>query len=275
MARKQRDVLSIEWVKLELIRTAYATRGGLFSKMDPRAVIVWYLILAIVPWFTHNVTVLAGLFLLGAVSVIAARVGPLVLGLFIIGLGFEIIYLVAASLLFGGNFDTLIALGVLNLKLGAVSMASMAAFVSLDPEKLSDALLAFKAPSLLAFGVSYGYRMLPIMVEEFNTVFDGYRLRMAAPEKHGIFAWRTIVHWVKMAVLSFYPIFLNTAKNVRTTVEALETRGFTYAQEDGRGRQLRLAYLTITTLDIAVLAGTIILIVICFWAGAMWPIYRT
>lgn len=275
MARKQRDVLSIEWVKLELIRTAYATRGGLFSKMDPRAVIVWYLILAIVPWFTHNVTVLAGLFLLGAVSVIAARVGPLVLGLFIIGLGFEIIYLVAASLLFGGNFDTLIALGVLNLKLGAVSMASMAAFVSLDPEKLSDALLAFKAPSLLAFGVSYGYRMLPIMVEEFNTVFDGYRLRMAAPEKRGIFAWRTIVHWVKMAVLSFYPIFLNTAKNVRTTVEALETRGFTYAQEDGRGRQLRLAYLTITTLDIAVLAGTIILIVLCFWAGAMWPIYRT
>ncbi|MEH0059978.1 energy-coupling factor transporter transmembrane component T family protein [Auritidibacter ignavus] len=275
MARKQRDVLSIEWVKLELIRTAYATRGGLFSKMDPRAVIVWYLILAIVPWFTHNVTVLAGLFLLGAVSVIAARVGPLVLGLFIIGLGFEIIYLVAASLLFGGNFDTLIALGVLNLKLGAVSMASMAAFVSLDPEKLSDALLAFKAPSLLAFGVSYGYRMLPIMVEEFNTVFDGYRLRMATPEKHGILGWRTIVHWVKMAVLSFYPIFLNTAKNARTTVEALETRGFTYAQEDGRGRQLRLAYLTITTLDIAVLAGTIILIVLCFWAGAMWPIYRT
>lgn len=274
MARKQRDILSVEWIKLELIRTAYATRGGIFSRMDPRVVIVWYILMAFVPWFTHNVTVLAGLFILGAISVIIARVGPLVLGLFIIGLGFEIVYLIIASLMFGGNLDTLIALGVLNLKLGAVSMASMAAFVSLDPEKLSDALLAFRAPSLAAFGVSYGYRMLPIMVEEFNTVFDGYRLRMVAPEKHGLFGWRTVVHWGKMAILSFYPIFLNTAKNVRTTVEALETRGFTYAQEDGRGRKLRLSYLKVGPLDVAVMAVTLLAVITCFWAGAQWPVYR-
>lgn len=274
MARKQRDVLSVEWIKLELIRTAYATRGGLFAAMDPRAVIIWYLVLAFVPWFTHNVTVLAGLFLLGAVSVVLARVGPLVLGLFIIGLGFEIIYIIFASLLFGGNLQTLIALAVLNLKLGAVSMASMAAFVSLDPEKLSDGLLAFRAPHLVSFGVSYGYRMLPIMVEEFNTVFDGYRLRMVAPEKQGFLKWRTIWHWGKMGILSFYPIFLNTAKNVRTTVEALETRGFTYAQRNPQARKLRLAYLRTGPLDVALLGATLVLVVACFWAGAMWPVYR-
>jgi len=274
MARKQRDVLSVEWIKLELIRTAYATRGGLFTRMDPRVVIVWYLVLAFVPWFTHNVTVLAGLFLLGVVSVILARVGPLVLGLFVIGLGFEIIYLVVASLLFGGDVETLIALAVLNLKLGAVSMASMAAFVSLDPEKLSDALLAFRAPHLVTFGVSYGYRMLPIMVEEFTTVFDGYRLRMAAPARAGLLGWRNVYHWGRMAILSFYPIFLNTAQNVRTTVEALETRGFTYAQADPRGRRLRLAYLRVTALDVAVLGATAMAVIACFWAGAVWPVYR-
>src|SRR5699024_9613024 len=49
VARKQRDVLSVEWVKLELIRTAYSTRGGLFAAMDPRAVLGWYLILALAP----------------------------------------------------------------------------------------------------------------------------------------------------------------------------------------------------------------------------------
>ncbi|MDO5678013.1 MAG: hypothetical protein Q4G35_10960, partial [Propionibacteriaceae bacterium] len=91
--RKQRDVLSVEWVKLELIRTAYATRGGMFSRRDPRAVIIWYLIMAFVPWFTHNVTVLIGLFVIAAAGVFFARVGPLVLGLFIIGIGFEIVYL--------------------------------------------------------------------------------------------------------------------------------------------------------------------------------------
>src|SRR5699024_3380699 len=76
MARKQHDVLSIEWIKLELIRTAYATRGGLFSKMDPRAVLAWYLILAIAPWFTHNLTVPSVFFILGVISVALAKVGP-------------------------------------------------------------------------------------------------------------------------------------------------------------------------------------------------------
>lgn len=272
--RKQRDVLSVEWIKLELIRTAYATRGGWFSTLDPRAVIIWYLIMAIVPWFTHNITVLAGLFVMAVAGVFFARVGPLVLGLFIIGLGFEIFYLVIVSLFFGGGVDTLVALGVVNLKLGVISMASMAAFVSLDPEKLSDALLAFRMPELFAFGVSYGYRMLPIMVEEFNTVFDGYRLRMAPPARHGVLGWRTIVHWARMAILSFYPIFLNTAKNVRTTVEALETRGFTYATVDGRGRAIRLAYLKFGIADWGLLFGTLALVVLCFWLGGIWPVYR-
>ncbi len=87
-----------------------------------------------------------------------------------------------ASVLFGGDLGTLVALAELNLKLGAVSMASMAAFVSLDPEKLSDGLLALRAPpELLAFGVSYGYRMLPILVDEYVTVFEGQRLRHAPP----------------------------------------------------------------------------------------------
>ena len=162
MARKTHDVLSVDWIRLELLRTAYSTRGGLFSRMDPRIVLAWYLLMAIAPWLTHDTGVLLVLFALGVVSVALARVGPLVLGLFLIGLLGNVIGLFVASFLFGGNLDTLVALAELNLKLGAVSMASMAAFVSLDPEKLSDALLWFRAPELLAFGVSYGYRMLQI-----------------------------------------------------------------------------------------------------------------
>ncbi|WP_256837912.1 energy-coupling factor transporter transmembrane component T family protein [Ornithinimicrobium faecis] len=274
MARQQRDVLSVEWIKLELLRTAYSTRGGLFSRMDPRIVLFWYAVLAVVPWLTHNITVLAGLFLLGIVAVILARVGPLILGLFVIGLGFDVIYTFAAALLFGGNLDTLAALMTLNLKLGAVSMASMAAFVSLDPEKLSDALLSLRAPALLCFGVSYGYRMLPILVEEYTTVFDGYRLRSAPPQRPGILGWRVVVHWVSMAVRAFYPIMLNTAASVRTTVEALETRGFTYATQHPDGRRIRLAYLRVGVLDVAVMAVTAVLVWAVFTAGATWPLHR-
>ncbi|HJF15810.1 MAG TPA: energy-coupling factor transporter transmembrane protein EcfT [Enteractinococcus helveticum] len=275
MTRKQRDVLSVEWVKLELIRTAYATRGGLFAAMDPRMVLGWYLMLAIIPWFTHNLTVLAVLFVMGAVAVALARVGPLILALFVFGLIMESVYIFVAAIFFGGDVSTVVALLELTLKLGTISMASMAAFVSLDPEKLSDALLSLRAPALLAFAVSYGYRMLPILVEEFNTVFDNYRLRSAPPEKPGILGYRTVVHWIKMAVLSFYPIFLNTAQSVRTTVEALETRGFTYATVDQRGRNIRLAYLKVRWLDVVVLALTSLLIAGAFWVGAQWPIYHT
>ncbi|HIY85242.1 MAG TPA: energy-coupling factor transporter transmembrane protein EcfT [Candidatus Yaniella excrementavium] len=274
MARKQRDVLSVEWVKLELIRTAYATRGGLFSVMDPRMVLGWYLILAIIPWFTHNLTVLAVLFVVAAISVALARVGPLILALFVFGLLTEAVYIFIAAIFFGGDLTTIMALLELTLKLGTISMASMAAFVSLDPEKLSDALLALRAPALLAFAVSYGYRMLPILVEEFNTVFDNYRLRSAPPEKPGFLGFRSIAHWIKMAILAFYPIFLNTAQSVRTTVEALETRGFTYATVDQRGRNIRLAYLKVGALDLAVVAVTIILVAGAFWFGQLWPVYH-
>ncbi len=274
MARVHHDVLSVQWIKLELIRTAYATRGGLFAAMDPRAVVIWYIGLALVPWFTHNVTVLAALFLLGVVAIALARVGPLILGLFVIGTGFEILYLSIAAWLFGGNLDTLVALAVLNLKLGVVALASMAAFVSLDPEKLSDALLAFRAPQMLAFGVSYGYRMLPILVEQFSDVFESYRLRVSPPDRPGLFRWRSGVQVVQMAVLSFYPIFLNTARSVRTTVEALETRGFTRSTDAGSSRRLRIARLRITPRDVVVLVVTAVAICGAFAVGAAFPVYR-
>ena len=271
MARKTHDVLSVDWIRLELLRTAYSTRGGLFSRMDPRIVLAWYLVMAIAPWLTHDTGVLLVLFALGVVSVVLARVGPLVLGLFLIGLLGNVIGLFAASFLFGGNLDTLVALAELNLKLGAVSMASMAAFVSLDPEKLSDALLWFRAPELLAFGVSYGYRMLPILVDEYVTVFEGQRLRHAPVERPGLLGWRVVWQWCVLAVTAFYPIMLNTAKNVRTTVEALETRGFTYGASNPAGRSLRLAYLRVSALDLAVLLATAVLVVAAFPLGARIP----
>ncbi|WP_084105777.1 energy-coupling factor transporter transmembrane protein EcfT [Demequina sp. NBRC 110056] len=264
MSRKQRDVLSVEWVKLELIRTAYATRGGLFARMDPRMVLAWYLLLAIVPWFTHNLVTVIGLFVITAASAALARVGPLVLGLFIIGFVGDFFWAFAAAWLFGGDAGTALALVELNLKLATVSLASIAAFVSLDPESLSTGLLAWRAPELLAFGVSYGYRMMPILFEEFGVVFTGLRLR-SAPGPRGFLGWRALLRWGTWAVQAFYPIFLNTAKSVRTTVESLETRGFTANQ----GRELRISQLRIGVLDVAVVAVTVVAVVGAFELGAV------
>lgn len=273
--RKHHDVLSVEWVKLELIRTAYATRGGLFATLDPRVVLGWYLLLAIAPWFTHNLTTLGCLFVLATAAVVLARVGPLVMGLFVIGLGFELVYLVLAATVFGGDLSTFVALTEVTLKLGILSLASLAAFVSLDPEKLSDALLALRFPAAVSFAVSYGYRMMPILIDEFSTVFEGYRLRQPPPPRAGLLGWRHLVHWATLAVRSFYPVFLNTALAVRTTVEALEARGFTFAAIDPRGRAIRMGSLRIRPRDLVVLVATAALIALCFAAGITWPVFRS
>lgn len=271
--RKERDRLSVEWVKLELLRTAYATRGGLLAGRDPRFVVGWYLVFAVVPWFTHNITVLIGLFAVCAAAVVLSRVGPLVLGLFVIGFVLESLYVLFAAWFFGGDTTTVPALVELTLKLATVSLASMAAFVSLDPEKLSDALLSLHAPAMVSFGVSYGYRMLPVLMEEFHTVVDGYRLRAAPLPSRGILGWRVVVRTATTVVNAFYPLMLNTAKRTRTTVEALETKGFTYASEHPDGRRIRLAYLSADRWDVLLIAATLVLVAACFAVGHAHPLH--
>lgn len=270
--RRERDTISVEWVKLELLRTAYATRGGLLAIMDPRAVVIWYLLLGLSPWFTHNLTVLAILFIVAAIAVIASRVGPLILGLFVIGLIVESLYILFAAWFFGGNLGTVVALLELTLKLGTVSMASMAAFVSLDPEKLSDALLSFRAPAMLSFGVSYGYRMLPILIDEFHTIVDGHRLRSAPLRSAGFLGSKALVRISSITFAAFYPLMLNTAKRTRTTVEALETRGFTYALEHPDGQRIRLAYLRYRVRDVLLLTTTVAIIVGAYLIGYAFPL---
>ncbi len=271
--RKERDVISVEWVKLELLRTAYATRGGMLAARDPRFVIGWYLIFAVVPWFTHNITVLAALFTVCAAAVILSRVGPLILGLFVIGFVLESVYVLFAAWFFGGDLTTVLALVELTLKLATVSLASMAAFVSLDPEKLSDGLLSLHAPAMLSFGVSYGYRMLPVLMEEFHTVIDGHRLRAAPLADKGFLGWRAVIRTATTLVQAFYPLMLNTAKRTRTTVEALETKGFTYAAEHPDGRRIRLAHLRADHRDHLLIAVTLLLVIASFALGHAYPLH--
>lgn len=274
MARKERDTLSVEWVKLELLRTAYATRGGLLARIDPRVVLAWYVMFAVVPWFTHNLTVLGLLFALMTLAIVLSRVGPLILGLFVIGLVTESLYVLFTAWFFDGDLDTVLALGELTLKLGVISMASMAAFVSLDPEKLSDALLSLRAPALLSFGVSYGYRMLPILMEEFHTIVDGHRLRAAPLSSPGLLGWRAVARTARTTVEAFYPMMLNTAKRTRTTVEALETRGFTYAAQSPEARRIRLAHLRVGPFDVAFLTVSVVVAVAAFVIGGAYPYVR-
>jgi energy-coupling factor transport system permease protein len=241
--RKGFDRSGVEWLKLELMRVAYATRGGFLARRDPRAVVAWYAVCALAPWFTYDLTILTVFFVAALGCALAARVGPLLLGLFVLSTVGQVAYL---------------------LLLVLVSLVSMAAFVSMDPEKVCDALLALRAPAILGFAVSYGYRMVPVLVDEFQTIVDGHRLRGAPSRGAGFLGWRAVARVGRIAVQAFYPLILNTAKRTRTTVEALETRGFTAAMRTGAGREQRLAHLRYSAGDAVLLGVTVVVVVAAY-----------
>ncbi|RIX50951.1 energy-coupling factor transporter transmembrane protein EcfT [Paenibacillus nanensis] len=268
LKRNVLDKISVENIKLELMRTAFGRQSTLLGKLDPRILIIWYSVFAVLPWFIHNEAVLAGLLIPMIVFTFFSKVSPLVLLIMAIGLLSEVTYIFLASFLFGGSLEGVWALLVLTLKILIISLASIAVFSSMDPEKLSDAMLSLGMPSQFSFGVSYGYRMLPILIEEYQNLIHSYRLRGKAPERKGILRLRSLLYMIKLSMIAFYPLILNTAKRIRTTVEALEVRGFTYSLVSKDAKRLKLAYLRVTWRDLLFLVLSLLYAVSLFWAGS-------
>ncbi|MBM7570009.1 energy-coupling factor transporter transmembrane component T family protein [Aquibacillus albus] len=272
-----KDLLSkitVENIKIELMRTAYGNKDTFMGKLDPRVAIVWYLIFAIIPWLFWNNTILLGFLLYMVVLLSISRVSPLIIILLAFGLVTEAGYIIFVSVMFGGDLTAAMALLTFTLKLTIISLASIAVFASMDPEKFSDALMSFRLPGQVCFGISYGYRMLPILIEEYNNIFNSFRLRGKVPEDRGVIHWKRVVYYCKTAVFAFYPMMLNTAKRTRTTVEALEVKGFTYSLKHEEVRKLKLSYLRVQPRDIYFFIFTIFLIITVIYIGHLYPIER-
>ena len=113
----------------------------------------------------------------------------------------------------------------------------------------------YGCPERLSFSISYAYRMLPMLMEEFQNVLLSYRLR-GNPPAHDP-PWgkaRYLIYQVKIVIESFYPLMLNTAKRSRTTVEALELRGYRYAAVNKTVKKIRLSTLNVSYNDLLFLA---------------------
>lgn len=262
--RKLFDKLSVEQVKIELLNTAYGNGNTFLAKLDPRTLFIWYIFFGIVPWFIHNQAILFSMFIFMIFTTILARVSPLILFILTLGLISQAGYMVVVSWFFGGNLEVLLPLMKLTLKLSVISLASITVFCSMDPEKLSDGLLSIGVPGQVSFSIAYGYRMLPSLLEEYHHVFLSFRLRGKAPDKNGFLFWRVIVYFCKLAVLSFYPLILSTSKRARTTVEALETKGFSFAFHNPSVKKLKLAHLKFTTRDYVFIGLSTVYIVLIF-----------
>ena len=157
----------------------------LFAKLDPRVLLAWYLFFALVPWFVDRLPFLLGAFLLVAVTTVMARVAGLVLLLFVVGVFSQTGYLFVVSCCWRKCGDDCSASDP-DAEVATVSLASVTVFSGLDPDRLSNGLMWFGCPERLSFSISYAYRMLPMLMEEFQNVLLSYRLRGNAPDSSGL-----------------------------------------------------------------------------------------
>lgn len=264
------DKFSMDFLRNQVLKNAYGNDDTLIAKTDPRVLLVWYLFFAIVPWLMNDLVFLLGSFLLVAVTTIMARVAGLVLVLFGLGVFSQTGYLFVVSLLFGGNAETIVPLLVLTLKVATVSLASITVFSGLDPDRLSNGLMWYGCPEKLSFSISYAYRMLPMLMEEFQNVLLSYRLRGNAPESKGVTGKiRYLIYQVKVIIHSFYPLMLNTAKRSRTTVEALEIKGYRYAAVNKEVKKMKLSSMKVTYNDMLFAAVSFLWIAVVVLVMAM------
>ena len=245
------DKISIDYFRNQVLKNAYGNDDTPIAKLDPRILIFWYLFFGIVPWFSNNFIFLASCFILVTITTMLAKVVGLVLFVFLLGVLGQTGYMLIAVLIFGGDLSSVGPLLILTLKVATVSLASITVFSGMDPDKLSNGLMWFKVPEQFTFSISYAYRILPILMTEFQNVLLSFRLRSKAPSKEGIRGKIKYIYYrIKMIMNSFYPLILNTAKKTRTTVEALEIKGYRYAANNKEVRKLKLRSLKVTFDDL-------------------------
>lgn len=249
------DKFSIDFLRNQVLKNAYGNDDTVIARLDPRILLVWYLFIGLVPWFVNNLWFLIACFLLVLVTTKLARVAGLVLLLFAIGVFTQTGYLLIVSFFFGGNTSTIIPLLILTLKVATCSLASITVFSGLDPDRLSNGLMWYGCPERLSFSISYAYRVLPMLMEEFQNILLSFRMR-GNPPVHETF-WgkvKYLFYQTKIVMHAFYPLMLNTAKRSRTTVEALEIKGYRYAAVNKNVKKIKLSSMKITYNDLLFLA---------------------
>ena len=240
------DKFSMDFLRNQVLKNAYGNDDTPIAALDPRVLLVWYLFFGLVPWFVNDLPFLLGCFVLVTITTLLAKVAGLVLFLFGLGVFSQTGYLFLVTLLFGGNASAVAPLLVLTLKVATISLASITVFSGLDPDRLSNGLMWFGCPERLSFSISYAYRMLPMLMEEFQNVLLSFRLRGNPPAHETIWGKiRYLAYQIKVVIWAFYPLMLNTAKRSRTTVEALELQGYRYAAVNKEVKKIKLSTLQI------------------------------
>lgn len=162
------------------------------------------------------------------------------------------------------GFDAVGAVVPFFLKLTIISVISLAVFSAMSPQKISKGMLRLGVPRQLTFAIAYGYRMMPLLIEEYHALINSFRLRSKVPEDRGVLNWRYFYYLLKLSIKAFYPLIFNVAKRARVTVEAMETKGFSQSLNDPASRELRTDEMMLRPRDVSFVFGSLLFV------AALW-----
>lgn len=256
-----RDATSVEAIKTDLLRTAYENEGSFLHRLDPRVLLLWYVVFLFVPWLFYDISILLGLLAFVSILAVLSRVSLFLIGLMAFTVVSTLASYAAVTIFTGDPVAAIQALIPFTLKVTIISVSSLAVFSSMGPKTLSQGLRSLGIPRQFTFLITYGYRMLPVLFKEYHDLVNSFRLRSAAPESPGRLRWRHYVYLLKLSIRAFYPMIFNVAKRSRVTVEAMEARGFSHSLNHQASTDLRLADMQIRPVDIGFFVGSMAVVV--------------
>lgn len=248
---------SVDAIKTDLLRTAYDNEGSFLHRLDPRVLLLWYVAFLFVPWLFYDTRVLLALFCFVSALAVLSRVSAYLIALMAFSVATSLGSYAIVTAFTGDPVAAMRALVPFTLKLTIVSISSLAVFSSMSPKALARGLLSLGVPRQFTFVIAYGYRMLPVLFQEYHDLVNSLRLRSAAPASPGRFRWRHYRYLLVLSMKAFYPMIFNVAKRSRLTVEAMEARGFSGSLASDASRELQLDDVSVGRYDVAFLVGSL------------------
>jgi len=253
-----RGTTSVDAIKTDLLRTAYDNDGSFLHRLDPRLLLIWYVVFLFVPWLFYDTRVLLALFAFVTVMAVLSRVSVYLVGLMAFSVVTSLASYAIVTAFTGDPVAAMRALLPFTFKLTIISVASLAVFSSMSPKTLARGLLSLGLPRQFTFVISYGYRMFPVLFQEYHDLVNSLRLRSKAPDSPGRFRWRHYVYLLTLSMKAFYPMIFNVAKRSRVTVEAMEARGFSKSLDNEASRQLQLEDMRVRWHGIVFFGGSLV-----------------
>jgi len=165
------------------------------------------------------------------------------------GLIFFFIIIFVTQLLFGGTFFTGI---VLSLRLLALSSSMSWFFLSSTPEDIGRAMSVAGFPIELTFSFIMAIRFIPVIYDEFQSIYDTQRSRGLELEKGG---FRSKIRNLMPILI---PLLVGTIRRTYEIADAMEVRAFGASPKRTTYKPLRLRggdYLVCTASIILVAAA--------------------